>query len=126
MEPQIPAQPAELGKNRPTEKLLLVLDRFRGIHDMEAVLRSQLFVFLENAGLEQTIGLRSFLMQSQILPGLIPLELGAAGEDALERGLERHAEVESDSRHGSETIERTDPLRVYAAGHVARKRGVHV
>ena len=76
--------------------------------------------------LEQAEALDRVGAPAQVHAGLVVLELGAPRQDAVERDLERHAEVERQVGAHREAVERAHPVGIHAAHHVARERGVDV
>src|SRR6185503_5323986 len=106
--------------------LLLGRDVGGRIDHAHTELRGDLVVVVEHAALEEPEAVDGIGGQADVHTGLVVLELGAAGEEALQRHLDRHAEVEGQIGTGCEAVHLAEPLGMDAARDVASECGIDV
>src|SRR5580658_10353279 len=86
----------------------------------------KLIVDSEHAALEAAEALDRVARQAHVHPGLVILELGAPGQQPLERDFDRHAKIKRKVRPQREAVYAAHPFGMHAASDVARKCGVDV
>ena len=90
------------------------------------VLGVLLIVLLEDARLKELEAFRTLVGKAEIHAGFVVFQLGTVAEYALNRDVERSAEIESDVGDGSEAVKIAKPAMGAAAGSVASEGGVNV
>src|SRR5687768_5727352 len=107
-------------------RLLLLVCIGRGVDHGEPELGGQCIVLLLDAALENSKALVDVTREIEVHSGLEPLELWPALEDAVERDLERKAEVQGEIRLAGKPVRVAQPGRVAPPYSIPGERRVNV
>src|SRR5437870_5288331 len=83
----------QVGGDELTKRLLLIGDAGRGVDDAQAVFGDELVVLAEHLALEDPEALGGVRAPAHVESGLVELQLHATRQQAIERDVDRHAEV---------------------------------
>src|SRR4029077_16316907 len=107
--------------------VLLGFDVFRRIHRDELKLVDDLLVLSQDARLEDAEAFGHVRVQVHVHAGFVIFKLAARAPEKPRNGhLDRYLEVEGHVLFDAEAVQLANPLRPYAAGHIASEGGVHV
>src|SRR5687767_530227 len=107
----------------------LALLTFNGparVYHGQSKLGNHSIVLFENSTLEDLETLFPIVRPAEVQAGFVILQVWSAGDDAIDRDVERRSEKESHCRFDGKRVDVTDPAAIAAACDVARERRVDV